>query len=286
MAVFTGYVALGTGVSNLGVFQECTTYTRSAISLTGNAVAGLTQSLGQITGPTGPVGGIITKGAFFDALTGGNCLCYWDWNVITAVPANFAAVTLNVALNSYLQQALNMSSLGGQASSGAAIDAGAQIGTMIGNPLLAGVRLGIQSGALVALGTQKVLDIANGLLFQANGLNVGGVSSTGILTGSAADTLTAHAGGGQGAALPITTGAARFTTVTTSLDSAILPVCPAGSMVAIKNDGTTTLNLYPDVGASINAGAANAALAFPTVKSALLVRTSPTEWVSIPTVPT
>jgi hypothetical protein len=172
MAVFTGWYALGTGITNAGTFSEATTYTRPAINLSGTAASGLTQNVSQITGPTGPVGGVLTKGAFFDALTNGNLIAYWDWTILTAVPANFAAVTVNIVLNSYLQSALTLSSTGGSGSSGSTIDPGSQIGTINGQPLIAATRLGIQSGALVVLGTDRIQEIGAGLQYQAAGINV------------------------------------------------------------------------------------------------------------------
>jgi hypothetical protein len=172
MAVFTGYYALGTGITNAGVFTEATTYTRGTVTLTGTAASGLTQSVSQITGPTGPSGGVLTKGAIFDALTGGNLICYWDWVVLTTVPNNFLAVTANIIFNSYLQNALTLSSTGGAGANGSTIDAGAQIGTFGGNPMIAGSKLLISGGNLTSLGTDKVQEIGNGLYWQSSGTNV------------------------------------------------------------------------------------------------------------------
>jgi hypothetical protein len=194
MAVFTGWYALGIGITNAGVFSEATTYTREAVSLTGTAASGLTQSVTQITGPTGPVGGVLTKGAMFDALTNGNLICYWDWTVLTDVPSNFLALTVNIVLNSYLQNALTLSSTGGSGSSGSTIDPGSQIGTINGQPLIAATRLGIQSGALVVLGTDKVQEIGNALQYQSNGLNVALLDTNGNPTFQGATTLLSSTG--------------------------------------------------------------------------------------------
>lgn len=183
MAVITGWYALGTGVSNTGTFTEATTYTRPAVSFTGTALSGLTQAISQITGPTGPVGGILYKGAIFDAVTGGNLLMYWDWVTLTAVPANFLAITGNVNFNDYVKAALNFSNAGGEASSGAALDKGSQIGTFNGQPLIAGSRLQITGGALAFLGTSRVGELAGAsMLWQNGGSNVGILDTSGNLS--------------------------------------------------------------------------------------------------------
>lgn len=194
MAIFTGWYALGTGVSNAGVFQECTTYTRPAVSLSGNAVAGLTQAVSQITGPTGPVGGIINKGAIFDALTGGNCLCYWDWasSSVVTVPTNFAAVTVNVILNEYLKAALNLSTQGGHSASGSIVETGSQLGTLNGQPLVAAVPLSITGGALLAAvgGLSSRNTMQGSEYFQFNGVNVFVLDTTGNPTYGVATNAT------------------------------------------------------------------------------------------------
>lgn len=151
MAVFQGFYALGTGVSNQGVFTEAIGYTRPVVALTGTAVGGLTQAIGQITGPTGPVGSKLSEGAIFDAPVSGNCLCRWHWTLRTTIPANFAAITVSFSFLDAIAMALNLSSIGGGGSSGSAVDQGSQIGWVNGNPLLASTRLSLQSGALVAL---------------------------------------------------------------------------------------------------------------------------------------
>lgn len=186
MAVFTGWWALGTGVSNKGQFLEATTYTRPAVSMTGNAQSGLTQNISQITGPTGPTGGIITKGAIFDALTGGNCLCYWDWpsSAVVTVPSNFAAITANITLNTYLMSQLTLSAAAAASSSGALVDQGSQIGFLNGQPMVAATTLGIQGGGLLAYpgGVDSRQSMDGPLHHQFGGVDVFVVGSDGGLT--------------------------------------------------------------------------------------------------------
>ena len=56
---------------------------------------------------------------------------------------------------------------------------------------------------------------------------------------SAADDRTAHSGGGQSGATPITTRLARFTTVAADGDSALLPPAVVGLEVKVYNASTT-----------------------------------------------
>ena len=256
MAVFTGYYALGTGVSNTGVFTEATTYTRPAVNFTGNALAGLSQAISQITGPTGPVGGVLTKGAIFDAVTGGNCLAYWDWTITTAVPANFLAVTANVIFNNYLAATLNMSLIGGAGTSGSTIDQGAQIGTFNGQPIIAGTKLGIQAGSLLA---QAGIVINTPIAYGGN------VSLTGaaLFFESYLSGIIA-AGTTQATATPLT--ASMNTIGTAAAGTGVnLPssVNSAGLSIVITNNGANQLLVYPAQGTSdtINGVAATVGVA-------------------------
>jgi hypothetical protein len=75
------------------------------------------------------------------------------------------------------------------------------------------------------------------------------------------DKIIATAGGGQGAAYPITTQIARVSTVATIADSVKLPPAVSGLTVAILNSGANSLNIFPATGDAINALAVNAAFA-------------------------
>lgn len=58
--------------------------------------------------------------------------------------------------------------------------------------------------------------------------------------------LVAHAGGTKAAALVLASGVAifRFVTVATTGDSALMPAAKAGTIVCVRNDGASTMNLY------------------------------------------
>ena len=78
---------------------------------------------------------------------------------------------------------------------------------------------------------------------------------------SALDNLTAFAGGGQGGAILLNAQQCRVTTVATTGDSVKLPPSVAGSVVFVYNSGANSMNVFPATGETINALAANTALA-------------------------
>lgn len=58
------------------------------------------------------------------------------------------------------------------------------------------------------------------------------------------DNITAHAGGGQAAAFPITTQTARITTVATAGDSIVLPPSTPGMELLIINHGANAMQVF------------------------------------------
>jgi hypothetical protein len=81
-----------------------------------------------------------------------------------------------------------------------------------------------------------------------------------------ANALTAHAGGGQTLATAITASTSRFTTVTTTADSAIMPAAIAGAVYTVINAASNSMNVYPAVGEQINAAGINGAYAIAATK--------------------
>lgn len=238
MAVFIGFYALGTGVNNLGVFQEATTYTRPAVTLTGSGVAGLTQSVSQITGPTGPANGILQYGAIFDALTGGNLIAYWPWNAspttgaYIAVPANFPATAVNIVLNTYLGAALSLSSTGGQGSSGSLIPQGAQIGTVNGQPMIAGTILVISAGNLGANTT-----LTTNFVYNANSAAIATTLTAANIAGARDWVVLALTGAISGAVN------GQLPTVA-SLIPALLPTPVVGTSYILRILSATATNVW------------------------------------------
>lgn len=109
-------------------------------------------------------------------------------------------------------------------------------------------------------------------------VNAGNVVISGQEFQSVQEGLTAHAGGGQGSATPITAMVARFTTVATIADSAILPVAVAGLEITVINAASNSMNVFPDVGSTINALGANAAFALAGGKTVTFFTTKAGAW--------
>lgn len=108
---------------------------------------------------------------------------------------------------------------------------------------------------------------------QIGGADPAGETITGTFptfsASSATNGLTAHAGGGQTNALPITTMISRFTTVATAADSSILPAATVGAIAYVRNDGAASMNVFPATGQNFNGGTANAAFAVANGKGAV-----------------
>lgn len=280
--VFSGYYALGTGITNAGVFSEISggSYARLAVSLSGNQIAGLTQAVGQFVVATTPTSGNIYYQAIFDGLTGGNLIAYWAVNPpFTATTTAYPATTLNITLNTWVQVAANLAAnSSGQGTSGSFFDVGAQLGTVNGQPMIAGSRLALNSqGNLIAhLGSGQWVSS----LDVQNSLTVGG-----LFTGSYQDGLTALSGGGQTGATQILANTARVTTVAAGNDSVILPACTPGTWIALENGAASnSMNVFPDVGSQINAVSANGAFAMAAAARVIFVRFSATRWFTVPLV--
>lgn len=102
--------------------------------------------------------------------------------------------------------------------------------------------------------------------WYSNGIGTGYAGS--FPTVSFANGLTAHAGGGQGSATPITTCIARFTTVATLADSSVLPASSGGMQITVSNAGAQSMNVFPAGAEQINALGASTAFALAAGKTA------------------
>lgn len=255
MAVITAYYALGTGISNTGAFLECTSYTRSATNLSGTALSGLTETISTITAPTGPTGTNYFYGAWFDSLTGGNLIAYWQWNApYIAVGTNFPGLAINVTFNTYLTAALNLGSIGGAGSSGSEINAGAQIGTLNGQPLIAGTKLGIAGSSLVVksfanvTGQQTFPNNVNVILQGTGQLLL--VSATGITGGTTRTQVGATALTAQFNRVDTSTAVAAGTNLG---DGVALPAAAAGLEVTVWNNTVNSIKVYGAGSDTVNA---------------------------------
>lgn len=87
---------------------------------------------------------------------------------------------------------------------------------------------------------------------------------------SAIDALTALAGGAQAGTSLAPYAVSRFTTVASAGDSAQLPAAKAGrERVVINAAAANSMNVFPQTGEIIDAGAANAARAVAANKTCL-----------------
>lgn len=95
-----------------------------------------------------------------------------------------------------------------------------------------------QLGKSVVLYTSPVAgkwySLGLGLSFNAGGFPLSSVSNG----------LTAHAGGGQGSALPLVSSLNRITTVATVGDSVALPASVAGLSITVINNGANTMQVF------------------------------------------
>jgi len=98
---------------------------------------------------------------------------------------------------------------------------------------------------------------------------------------STVNALTAHAGGGQGSATPLTAAINRVATVATIADSVILPVSTVGITVTAINAGAASMNVFPASGEAINALGANTAFAVAAGKTAEFFCTNSGQWHSV-----
>ena len=93
-------------------------------------------------------------------------------------------------------------------------------------------------------------------------------------------TAIAAAGTTQGAATAITKDNNIVSTVSAGANSVVLPTAVAGMRIYIKNSSASALNVFPAVGAAINALSANASISQAANASAFYISSSTTQWYS------
>lgn len=128
--------------------------------------------------------------------------------------------------------------------------------------------------------------IATGSLIMSLGnltMTAGNIIMTaGYVRSSAANALTAHAGGGQGSALLLAREVNRVTTVGTAGDSVKLPVSVAGMQVVVNNSAAANaMDVFPNTGEQINALGANNALSVIADSTVLFVCAVAGQWNAI-----
>lgn len=283
----TYFLAIGTAVSNLGALTELSggSYARLACAFTGTAISGLTQTVGPWVVATAPTPAVNSYyGAIFDSLTSGNLIAYWNWNSpYTGSLTAFPSTVINITLNTAISTALNLALQGGAGTSGSLLDAGAQIGTANGNPMLAGSRLAIGAGgSLVAhLGQGQWIGSAD---------VQGSVYANVYGSGNINNGVTALAGGASSASTPVMSGFFnRVTVAATAADSVVLPSpasypgAPGTWLLVSCATASNAINIIADSPAVINA--ALTSLTMATGKSCFFFRVSATQWITTPGVP-
>jgi hypothetical protein len=115
------------------------------------------------------------------------------------------------------------------------------------------------------VGTNPAITDAN----QGTNLATNPIPTPGFFTTTTTDNITAHAGGGQANATPLTTSLNRVTTVASAGDSVVLPASFAGAEITVINAAAAnSMNVFPAVGDAINALGANNAFAVAAGKTA------------------
>lgn len=99
--------------------------------------------------------------------------------------------------------------------------------------------------------------------------------------GSGADSLTAHAGGGQVGALPLLATVNRVSTVATAADSVILPASYAGNHIAVRNDGANALQAFGLGSDTINGVASGTGVAQAAGTTAIYLSPVAGKWVQL-----
>lgn len=126
--------------------------------------------------------------------------------------------------------------------------------------------------------------------WYTEGLASGFVRGASLQTFSAQDGITAHAGGGQGAAVLLTAMMNRIATVGSAADSVVLPPSSPGMDITVTNAAAAnSLNIFPSAGGTgteaINALGANAAFALTAGKSVQFICYTAGLWHTLPLVP-
>lgn len=133
------------------------------------------------------------------------------------------------------------------------------------------------SGVAQMAGSMCLYSCTTAGLWYSNGIGTG--YSGQFPTVSYTDAITAHAGGGQGLAVPLTTVINRLTVVASAGDSVSLPkAAPGMQLVVINATAATSANVFPFTGDQIEALGVNAAFALPGAKSATFYCTVAGQW--------
>lgn len=93
--------------------------------------------------------------------------------------------------------------------------------------------------------------------------------------------ITAHAGGGQGSAVQLTTTVNNITVSATAGDSVLLPEAVAGLRVVVQNYGAASAAVFPATGETIDGGSANASINLPSGARIEFIATTTSNWTTV-----
>jgi|ERR1044072_804631 hypothetical protein len=113
--------------------------------------------------------------------------------------------------------------------------------------------------------------------WYANGLGTGYAGS--FETVSTVTGLTAHAGGGQGSATPLTAMVNQISTCATGGDSVILPTNSVGMCITVINNGAASCNVFCDSGSTMN-GSSNGSAACAAGSVLICYCSAANKWVT------
>ena len=127
----------------------------------------------------------------------------------------------------------------------------------------------------------SVNDISGIPLMTANASGVVSFVTTGGFVSYGASAAVTAAGTVQANATALTRPISVVSTVAAGANSVIFPTAEAGMRLLVMNTSATALNVYPAVGAGINAGGANVAYSLPAGGKLEYVAVTTTQWYSL-----
>ena len=190
---------------------------------------------------------------------------------ITATGSIDVGSTLKVGTTSNL---VGNATLGGTASvTGAATIGGAA--SIVGNATFGGtasITGATKLGSTLAVTGNSTLggtaSVTGNTTLGGTTALVGDATATGYILGSTADTLTAHAGGGQASATQLSKQLNHITVCATAADSVKLPVSVAGMSITVRNDGAKDAQVFGTSPDTINGVATGTGVALTAASSA------------------
>jgi len=106
------------------------------------------------------------------------------------------------------------------------------------------------------------------------------ISAARAIQGTLQSGITADPGSSQAAAFQLTRAINVVATVATIGDSLRLPKAEVGDEIWVRNNAANSLDIFPQVGGTINNGSVDAAYAVAGTKTAVLKATTTLDWIA------